>query len=117
MMGELVLAEEVRAARQKALTHLLLGFVGGALAAWAWADPWGVLRILPGLGGIVAFLAAASALYELGVGVQYYQKASRLAEIPGGPPGAAGPSPCRRCARPLLPGMADCAVCGEPAGA
>jgi hypothetical protein len=29
----------------------------------------------------------------------------------------AAPGPCRRCARPLLPGAADCAVCGEPVAA
>ena len=117
MMGELVLAEEVRAARQQALTHLLLGFVGGAVAAWAWTDPWGVLGILPGLRGVVTFLAAASCLYELGVGIQYYQKATHLAGVPGAAPGPtlAGPLPCRRCARPLIPGAPECAVCGEPA--
>lgn len=116
MLGEVVLAEEVRAARQNAVGHLLLGLVGFAVAAWAWDDPWRVLSILPGLRGVTVFLAAASGLYELAVGVQHWQKASHLAEVPGAAPGAgrSEPVPCRRCARPLLPGAADCVVCGEP---
>jgi hypothetical protein len=120
MMGRLVMAEEVRAARQQALTHVLLAFVGGAFAGWCWTDPWGVLGFLPGLRGIVTFLAAAACLYELVVGAQYYQKASHLADVPAGAspgPGVEGPWPCRRCGRPRIPGEADCGICGEPARA
>lgn len=114
--GEVVLAEEVRAARHQAFKHLLLGVVGGAVAGWVWMDPWRVLSILPGLRGIVTFLAVAAALYELVVGAQFWQKASRLEEAPRmpSPDLDRGLDRCRRCVRPLLPGAGSCAVCGEP---
>lgn len=114
--GDVVLAEEVRQARQAAVGHLLLGLVGGAVAAWTWQDPWQVLSWFPGLRGIVAFLAVAAALYELASGIQHWQKANRLAEVPAGREASVEPAAgCRRCGRPLLPGRQDCAVCGEPA--
>lgn len=113
--GEVVLAEEVRQARQQAVKHLLLGVVGGAVAAWVWQDPWQLFWLIPGLRGIVTFLAVAAALYELAAGIQFWQKASRLEEAPARSPGQEDRlDRCRRCARPLLPGAGSCAICGEP---
>ena len=106
--------EQVRADRAKGLGHVLLGVLGFVFAAIVW-EWW----FLP-LRGPVVLVAAGAGLYELVVGLQYYQKASRLEEL--GPeaararsPDAMGPMPCRRCNRVLLPGQAACAVCGEPA--
>jgi hypothetical protein len=73
--------DRLRDARTQGLTHVVLGLVGVGVAVWIWES---LFRFLGGLGffrGPFTFLAAAAALYELAVGVQFFREAGALEEL------------------------------------